>query len=208
MDVWDFVRLLVVAAVAAFGIRNWSANGFWLPGLAHVLAFLAGAVGLALGLLARWVDHPQADLHLWMAAGFPVVVYVVYILYNGASTCVRDLGDYLRYHARLDKAQIMALFADVLPGIHRLSPSDLLALNRTSRPIISPVARRGLRLFFQSELMQKDGHSYIVVEMWLDTSRHGDGRKFYASAEVVFSAAGDLIATPMDEIERQRTKHA
>jgi uncharacterized membrane protein YoaK (UPF0700 family) len=85
---WQLVFRAIYFAIfvltAAVALRAWVRHGFWVPRYVHVLALLAFAVAAVLVWLGRSVgDMPDRTAILFLL-GFPLFVYLYFVLHGGA----------------------------------------------------------------------------------------------------------------------------
>jgi hypothetical protein len=82
-----FFRALYLAmfvATGVFAVRAWAKRGFRIPRYVHVLAFLAFVVAVGLVWLGRDVGDMSDRTALLFLVGFPLFVYVYFVLHGGA----------------------------------------------------------------------------------------------------------------------------
>lgn len=204
LEPWQIGKLIFVSVFAVYGTYKWWESGFWLPRSLHIFAALAALLGLALALMARHSGHPQADLHQWMIVAFPLCVYAIFVAYAGATGYIRQIGDHLAYHARMDKQEVLSIFPDALAPLQNLPANEILALNRTTRRVHNPEVKTPYWLFLSANTIRLDGESLIALDIWLDDDPRGQSRVLRAYAEMTYSLDGELLASPLEDIERIR----
>ncbi|HEV8640644.1 MAG TPA: hypothetical protein VGV13_06050 [Methylomirabilota bacterium] len=82
----DLLHALTLPFVIVGGLVSlflWWKSGFWVPRYIHVIAGLSSLLGLLLSWMARDLDHPLKERHVWIAVIFPALVYVVFGFYGG-----------------------------------------------------------------------------------------------------------------------------
>lgn len=108
LEEWQFLfralYLAIFAITSAVAIRVWAQRGFRLPLYIHVLAVLAFVVAAALVWLGLNGGGMSEGTALLFLIGFPLFVYVYFVLHGGAMRGARrerhELRDTVDTHAR------------------------------------------------------------------------------------------------------------
>jgi hypothetical protein len=201
LESWVIVKLLFIAAIITFGIRKWWDSGFWLPKWLHVVAFLVFLVGVGLAKLAILSHHPKADLHQWLIVGFPVSVYIIFIVYGGATAYIRKIDKNITYHAGMNKNDVLAIFKEHVPNYINISVSDILDIGEEREPIKIIRNMHNYLLFIKSAKVDEEGDGYILVGFWLE--EHTKHKKYIplAFTQVVYSLDGKVLLNPLDNLK-------
>ncbi len=213
MELWGIIKLLFFAAIITFGLRKWWESGFWLPKWLHFLSVLMFLVGFGLAKLATLSEHPKADLHQWFIVGFPLSVYVIFVLYGGASGYIRNVGDYLTYHASMKKDDVLDIFGEFIPKYINLPISDIIAIGESAAPTKILKGNKEYWLYIKSTKVEDEQEAYIPIGFWLE--EHKKNKKYIplAFTQIVYSLNGEILASPLEDIKlikpsSRRTKGA
>ena len=201
MELWGVVKLLFVAAIITFGLRKWWESGFWLPKWLHFVAFFMFLVGFGLAKLAELSEHPKADLHQWFIIGFPLSVYVVFVIYGGASGYVRNVGDFLNYHASMKRDDVLDIFSEYMQKYINLPLADIIKIGESADPIEVRKGNNKYLLYIKSTKVEDDQEAYIPLGFWLEDHTRNKKYKPLAFGQIVYSLSGEILANPLKDIE-------
>ena len=201
LELLDVVKILFLATLITFGLKKWWESGFWLPKWLHFVAFLMFLVGIGLAKLAALSGHPKAELHRWLAVGFPLSVYIIFVVYGGASAYVRRIGKHVEYHASMKRDDVLEVFSEHMSKYINLPISNILAIGESGDSIEIRKGNRKYRLFIKSTKVENEKESYIPLGFWLED--HTKNRKYVplAFAQIVYSLDGEILVNPLEDIE-------
>lgn len=87
----QFIWMMIGALVSFY---LWWRVGFKAPRYLHVIAFVSGAIGVALAYMGYASGHEKGQNAIWLIVGFPVATYFIFGFYGGGKVmALKALND-------------------------------------------------------------------------------------------------------------------